>query len=58
MEEQIIKQQIKSLSINDINQFIKKVNKIELFIKKNSQISGLIVNNFILENLNLPNNSI
>ena len=57
-DKDIIKRQVRNLSINDINQFIKKVNRIELLIKKNSQISTLIVNNFILENLNLPNNSI
>ena len=57
-DKDIIKRQVRNLSINDINQFIKKVNRIELLIKKNSQISTLIVNNFILENLNLPNNSV
>jgi len=57
-DKDIIKQQLKNLSLNEINIFIKKVNNLELIIKKNSQISNQIINNFILEKLDIPNNLI
>ena len=54
----IIKKQLNTLSIKDINDFIKKINELELLIKKNSSLSSKITNNFILETVNLPNNLI
>ena len=57
-DKEIIKQQLKNLSLNEIRIFIKKVNNLELIIKKNSQISNQITNNFILEKLKMPNNLI
>tara|TARA_B100001057_G_C22709533_1_gene895139 strand:- start:54 stop:1043 length:990 start_codon:yes stop_codon:yes gene_type:complete len=48
-EKDIIKQQLKILSLADIQMFIKKINYLELLIKKNSNLSNQIVNNFILE---------
>ena len=48
-EKDIIKQQLKILSLTDIKMFIKKINNLELLIKKNSNLSNQIVNNFILE---------
>jgi DNA polymerase-3 subunit delta len=57
-DKEIIKQQLKNLSLNEINIFIKKVNNLELTIKKNSQISNQIINNFILEKLDVSNNLI
>ena len=53
-----IKQQLKTLSIEDIRKFIKKVNEVELMIKQNSNISNEITNNFIFETINSSNNSI
>jgi DNA polymerase III subunit delta len=55
-DKDIIKQQLKIWSIEQIKSFIKKLNDLELLIKKNSQISNKIINNFILEGLNTPNN--
>ena len=57
-DKEIIKQQLKTLSLNEIKLFIKKVNNLELMIKKNSQISNQIINDFILEKIKLPNNLI
>ena len=48
-EKDIIKQQLKILSLTDIQLFIKKINNLELLIKKNSNLSNQIVNDFILE---------
>ena len=57
-DKDIIKHQLKVLSLNDIKLFIKKVNDLELLIKQNSNLSSKITNNFILESFNLSNNSI
>ena len=54
----IIKKQLNTLSIKDIDNFIKKINELELLIKRNSSLSSKITNNFILETINLPNNLI
>ena len=43
-------------SLDQIKMVIIKVNELELFIKKNSLISNQIMNNFILEKLETPNN--
>ena len=50
-EKEVVKQQLKQITLSDIKLLIKKVNNLELLIKKNSQTSGQILNNFILENL-------
>tara|TARA_B100001057_G_scaffold385857_1_gene392682 strand:- start:1807 stop:2802 length:996 start_codon:yes stop_codon:yes gene_type:complete len=55
-DKDILKQQLKICSINDINLLIKKINKIELMVKKNSQLSNQIVSNFIMERFELANN--
>ncbi len=51
-DKEIIKQQIKVLSLHEINVLIKKINDMELLIKKNNQISNLITTNYIIEQLN------
>ena len=51
-EKEIIKQQLKCWTLNQINLKIKKINYLELLIKKNSEISAEIINNFILDDLN------
>tara|TARA_B100001063_G_C16618912_1_gene479650 strand:- start:276 stop:653 length:378 start_codon:yes stop_codon:yes gene_type:complete len=55
-DKEIIKHQLKNLSLNEIYSFIEKVNNLELIIKQNSQISTQLVNNFILEKLEPTNN--
>ncbi len=57
-DKDIIKQQLRTLSLDEINSYIKKVNKIELMIKKNSTLSNVIISNFILETTDYPNNLI
>jgi len=57
-DKDIIKKQLNTLSINDIKNFIKKVNELELLIKRNSGLSNEITNNFILEIIDQPNNLI
>ena len=56
-DKNIIKQQLKILSLDEINEFITKINDLENLIKRNSQISNLILNNFIIESLENSNNS-
>ena len=48
-DKEIIKKQLKSLSLNQIKTMTKEINNLELLIKKNSQISNEIVQNFIYE---------
>jgi DNA polymerase-3 subunit delta len=55
-DKDIIKQQLKIWSLNQIKNLIVKVNSLELIIKKNSLISNQVVNNFILEELEITNN--
>ncbi len=50
-DKEIIKQQLKYLSLNQIKNLIKKVNNLEVLVKKNSQISKNLIHNFILERL-------
>ncbi len=57
-DKDIVKQQLKSLSLIEINKMIKDVNRLELLVKKNLQISSQIVNNFVLERLKESNNLI
>ncbi len=49
-DKDLIKQQLKIMTLNQINQLMNNVNDLELLIKKNSHISNQITNNFILEN--------
>jgi DNA polymerase-3 subunit delta len=51
-EKEIIKQQLRCWTLNQINLKIKRINYLELLIKKHSEISTSIINNFILDNLN------
>ncbi len=51
-DKDIIKQQLKIQSKENLEDLIKEVNRIENLVKKNSLVSNLIINNFILENIN------
>ncbi len=55
-DKQIVKQQLKIFTLDQIKILIKKVNNLELLIKKNSTQSIQIVNNFIMEELEFTNN--
>ena len=55
-DKNLIKQQIKIWEIDDINEFITRINNIEKSIKKNPQVSSLIINNMIFEKLENTNN--
>ncbi len=55
-DKDIIKQQLKNLSLAEIKLLMRKTNNMELLIKKNSQISNQLINNFILEKLEISNN--
>jgi DNA polymerase-3 subunit delta len=57
-DKEIVKQQLKTLSLTEMKYLIHKVNDLELEIKKNNQISDQILNNFILENLKSTNSAI
>ena len=57
-EKEVVKQQLKQITLSDIKFLIKKVNNLELLIKKNSQTSSQILNNFVLENLEKTNSLI
>jgi len=57
-DKDIIKKQVRNLSLNEINILIKKINYLELQIKKNIQISNQIINNFIIKNVSEINNII
>lgn len=54
----MIKNQLKILSLYDIKDYIKKINKLELLVKKNVNLSNKIINNFIFEKTNASNNLI
>jgi DNA polymerase III subunit delta len=55
-DKDLIKQQLKIWSLDQLKNLTKSTNDLEILIKKNSQISNLITNNFILEKLELSNN--
>ena len=55
-DKDLIKKQLNILSLNEIKLLMKKINNLELIIKKNSQLSNQIINNFIYERLDIPNN--
>ena len=48
-DKDILKIQLQTWTLNQINSLIKDVNSLEILVKKNSQISNYITNNFILE---------
>jgi len=48
-DKEIVKQQVKSWSYNNVENLIYKINEIELLIKKNSSNSINILSNFIIE---------
>ena len=54
-DKDIVKQQLKIWSLDQIKTLINKTNNLELLIKKNSLISNHLVNNFILEQLEAIN---
>ena len=56
-DKDIIKHQLKILSLDKIQIFIKKINKLELIVKKNSNLSNEITNTFVLEMLDFTSNS-
>ena len=51
-DKDIIKQQLKVLTLKDIKSSIKKVNELELLIKQNINISEKLTNDFIFETIN------
>ena len=55
-DKDLIKEQLKILSLNEIKLLMKKISNLELTIKKNSQLSNQIINNFIFERLDITNN--
>ena len=57
-DRDFVKQQLNILSLSQIQNLIKKVNNLEIIIKKNSYSSDQLINNFILERLELSNNSL
>mgnify|MGYP001436405303 FL=1 len=54
-DKDVIKQQLKVMTLRQINQLMNNINDLELLIKKNSQISNQITNNFILESCKINN---
>lgn len=51
-DKDIIKQQIKKNSLDQIKILVKKINNLELLLKKNSILPGKLLSNFILEQSN------
>lgn len=51
-DKNIIFQQLKKLSLNDINLLIREINNLEYKIKKNSSISSLLLQNYIFKIVN------
>jgi len=54
-DKSIIKKQLNTLSLKEINFLIKDVNRLELIIKKNPNNSYQILNNFIFETVSTNN---
>jgi DNA polymerase-3 subunit delta len=57
-DKEIIKHQLKNLTLEKIKFLIVEINHLELNIKKNSFASQQLLNNFILERFRLFSNSI
>ena len=54
-DKDIIKKQLKLLTLSQIKLLIIEINNLELLIKKNSNISNQIINNFILKRFEISN---
>ena len=54
-DKDLVKQQLKIWSKDDIQAFIENINQLETLIKKHPQISNVIVNNLILEKFDSVN---
>jgi len=54
-DKDLVKQQLKIWSKDDIQAFIENINQLETLIKKHPQISSVIVNNLILEKFDSVN---
>jgi DNA polymerase-3 subunit delta len=57
-DKDILKRQLKIYSLREINKIIINLNEIELKLKQRPQVSNQIIANFIIDKLNLANNSI
>jgi DNA polymerase-3 subunit delta len=57
-DKDILKRQLKIYSLREINKIIINLNEIELKLKQRPQVSNQIISNFIIDKLNLANNSI
>jgi DNA polymerase III subunit delta len=55
-DKETIKYQLKIWPLSKIKLLIKKINDLELLIKKNHLISNQIISDFVLEQLEIPNN--
>ena len=55
-DKELLKQQLKILTLNQIKKLISEVNNLEFLVKKNILISNQITNNFVMESLELTNN--
>ena len=55
-DKEIIKQQLRNWSYENVKILIYKINEIELLIKKNSNSAINILSNFIIEQTRVPNN--
>jgi len=54
-DKDLIKQQLKLLTLPQIKLIIIEINNLELLVKKNSKLSNQIVDNFILDRLEMTN---
>ena len=55
-EKEVVKQQLRSWSLNDVKKLIYKINEIELLIKKHNNNSITILFDFIIETVSPINN--
>jgi DNA polymerase-3 subunit delta len=57
-DKDILKRQLKIYSLREVNKIIINLNEIELKLKQRPQVSNQIIANFIIDKLNLANNTI
>ena len=57
-DKDILKRQLKIYSLREVNKIIINLNQIELKLKQRPQVSNQIIANFIIDKLNLANNTI
>ena len=57
-DKDTLKRQLKIYSLREINKIITNLNEIELKLKQRPQVSNQIIANFIIDKLNLANNTI